>query len=85
MENIMGVIFRICWTRLGRWGIQIVPDAIISAMFKMARTRWKAATHTTKRTGLGTIRFSFDKPGGDASSDLKRLNRDPLAAIYETE
>lgn len=63
MEAVMGLIFRICWTRLARSAMRAIPNRWIGWLFEKARTRWKGATRATKRTGLGTIRFDVDPPG----------------------
>lgn len=70
METVMGLIFRICWTAPARRAIQCVPDRVIGWMFRRARTKWKAATRTAKRTGIGTMRFHVEEPGGEASADV---------------
>lgn len=81
MEAVMWLIFRFCWTELGRELIQLVPNRLISAVFRRARTQWKSATCATKRTGLGTIRFVVHRPGGKASQDWKESRRDSLAGF----
>ncbi len=63
MEAVMGLIFRICWTRQARRAVEWIPDRWIGLLFQVARKRWKGATRATKKTGLGTIRFEVDPPG----------------------
>ncbi len=83
MEMVMGLIFRFCWTRLGRGLIQLVPDRLIGVLFKTARTRWKSATKATKRTGLGSVELAADPPGGPASADTAKAGGDPLSPLYD--
>ncbi|MBK9118506.1 MAG: Coenzyme F420 hydrogenase/dehydrogenase, beta subunit C-terminal domain [Phycisphaerales bacterium] len=85
MEFCMGIVFRACWTPWGRWLIQWLPDRLVGRLFQWARTRWKGVTRSTKRTGLGTIRFESDAPGGSASADWCKLGLDPLAPVYGSD
>lgn len=82
MEQVMGAIFTLAWTPLGRRAIRMVPDAVIGAAFLRARTRWKSATRATKKSGLASETFRVDRPGGVAATDRHELGIDPRAPLY---
>lgn len=61
METLMGWIFRVCWTRPARFAVHCIPDRWIGMLFQVARTWWKRGTRSTKKTGLGAVRFDADE------------------------
>ena len=61
METIIGLVFRICRTSPARRLIRCVPDRVLGASFKLARKRWKIATHKTKRSGIKAVEFAVDQ------------------------
>jgi hypothetical protein len=53
-ESVLGTIFAVCTWSWVRTIADHIPDAIMGRLFVLLRTRWKAATKTVKRGGIGT-------------------------------
>jgi coenzyme F420 hydrogenase subunit beta len=83
MDWVMDIVFRMCWSATGKRLIRLVPNRLLGPTFQGTRRWWKGVTRTTKRGGLGTLRFAIDPPGDRASADWRALGRDPSGVFYE--
>ena len=57
-EYVIGFLFWVCSLRASRWLVEHFPLKITGHLFERARGAWKGLTRSTKRRGLGEVKFS---------------------------
>ena len=57
-EYIIAFLFWVCGLRASRWLVEHFPLKITGHLFERARVAWKGLTRSTKRRGLGEVKFA---------------------------